>query len=65
MIAKPAGRYSTAANDEAVKVAESEIQRVLLELEEKSGLAVDRVEVDTRNWAQLRTEITLTTTKRY
>jgi hypothetical protein len=42
-----------------VEDAEKRIQRILLELEEDVGRAVDEVEVDTRNYAQLRTEITL------
>lgn len=39
--------------------AEKRIQRILAGLEERTGKAVDHVDVDTRNFAQLRTEITL------
>jgi hypothetical protein len=42
-----------------IEDAEQRIQRILWELERDTGRAVDEVEVDTRNYAQLRTEITL------
>ena len=42
-----------------LKLAEQRIQRILIELEEDTGRRIDRVEVDTRNFAQLRVEITL------
>ena len=43
-----------------LKQAEERIQRILIDLEEETGKRIDHVEVDTRNFAQLRTEITLT-----
>jgi hypothetical protein len=46
-------------DEPAVKHAEQRIQRILIELEEELGKRIDHVEVDTRNFAQLRTEITL------
>jgi hypothetical protein len=46
-------------DEPAVKHAEQRIQRILIDLEEETGKRVDHVEVDTRNFAQLRTEITL------
>lgn len=45
--------------EQTVKAAEWRIQRILNDLEYSTGRAVDRIEVDTRNFAQLRTEITL------
>jgi hypothetical protein len=53
------GRDVPTSEDRERKNAEGRIQRVLWELEEATGKAVDHVEVDTRNFAQLRTEITL------
>jgi hypothetical protein len=47
-------------DEPTVRHAERRIQRILIELEEELGKRVEHVEVDTRNWAQLRTEITLT-----
>lgn len=44
---------------EVLKRAEGRIQRILHELEAETGKAIDHVEVDTRNFAQLRTGITL------
>lgn len=44
----------------ALRQAEHRIQRLLLALEEETGKRIDHVEVDTRNFANLRTEITLT-----
>jgi hypothetical protein len=46
-------------DEPAVKHAEQRIQRILIELDEELGKRIDHVEVDTRNFAQLRTEITL------
>jgi hypothetical protein len=41
----------------ALRQAEHRIQRILIDLEEETGKRIDHVEVDTRNFAQLRTEI--------
>lgn len=41
----------------ALRQAEHRIQRILIELEEETGKRIGHVEVDTRNFAQLRTEI--------
>ena len=46
-------------DEPVVRHAEQRIQRILIDLEEELGKSVDHVEVDTRNFAQLRTEITL------
>lgn len=43
-----------------VNNAEKAIQKTLLELEAKTGAYIDYVEVDIRNWAQLRTSVFLT-----
>lgn len=48
-----------AAEVSAIKDAEDRIRHILAELEEETGKVVDHVEVDTRNFAQLRTEIRL------
>lgn len=41
----------------ALRQAEHRIQRILIDLEEETGKRIGHVEVDTRNFAQLRTEI--------
>lgn len=49
-----------ASREEAVvKGAERRIQRILIELEEDLQRAVEDVQIDTRNFAGLRTEIFL------
>jgi hypothetical protein len=42
-----------------LKRAEGRIQSILIEVEEETGKRVDHVDVDTRNFANLRTEIHL------
>lgn len=46
-------------------LAEEAIQKILFALEERTNRSVDLVNVDTRNWANLKVEITMTTTTRY
>ena len=43
----------------AVRDAERRIQRILIELEDETAKRIDLVEVDTRNFGQLKTEIHL------
>lgn len=43
----------------AIKAAEDEIKRILLALAEQTGLCVDQVDVDTRNFANYSTTIFL------
>jgi hypothetical protein len=43
-----------------IQDAEKRIRRILIDLEEATGKRVDHVEVDTRNFVNLHTEITLT-----
>lgn len=45
------------AQDEALDAAERQIQHILLNLEDEHGLKIENVEVDTRNFANLRVEI--------
>lgn len=45
---------------DAVKKAQEAIRTILLRLEEETGKSIDSVEVDTRNFAQLATQIWLT-----
>lgn len=52
------------ATARAAAKAEKAIQKILLDLEQETRLSVDGVEVDTRNFAQLRTEIFLTKRQR-
>jgi hypothetical protein len=40
-----------------LKDAEQKIQRILLNLAEKVGKQIDRVDIDTRNFANYKTEI--------
>lgn len=47
----------TAAKMQAVKEAEEKIQRILLDLEDVVGEDVNSVDVDTRQFANLRVEI--------
>lgn len=49
----------------AVKAAEDAIKKALFTLEERTRLYVDSVSVDTRNWAQLGTQIWLTKRMRH
>ena len=44
----------------AVRSAEEKIRKALCELEEETRLYIDLVSIDTRNFAQLGTEIWLT-----
>lgn len=48
----------------AVAKAEKAIQNVLADLEQEISMSVDAVEVDTRNFAQLKTEIFVTKKQR-
>jgi hypothetical protein len=48
-----------------LKSAELRIQRILIELESETGKAIEHVEVDVRNFAQLATEIVLRNGPRY
>lgn len=43
--------------DRKIKQAEEAIRRLLLDLQDEIGERVERVEVDTRNFANLATEI--------
>ena len=47
-----------------VTEAETAIAAILLRLEQDTGKSIDVVNVDTRNWGRLATEIFLTTTPR-
>jgi hypothetical protein len=49
----------TLTADEALKQAELRIQRILLDLAERLGQDIEHVEVDTRNFSNLRVEISL------
>lgn len=44
-------------NGELADEAENAIREILLELEDKTGKRIDQVTVDTRNFAECRTEI--------
>ena len=48
----------------AITQAEEKIRRILLDLEDATGKSVEQVNVDTRNWVSLSTEIFLTMTVR-
>ena len=43
--------------NDALKNAENQIQKILLDLEEATGREIDVVQVDTRQFANLRVEI--------
>ncbi len=45
--------------EEAVKVAEKAIQRILIDLENDFAVEIDQVQVDTRQFANLKPEIFL------
>jgi hypothetical protein len=47
-----------------LKQAEDAIQAVLFELEQSTGLSIEFVEVDTRNFGQLKVSIELTEAQR-
>lgn len=47
-----------------VAKAEKAIQKLLADLEQEISMSIDAVEVDTRNFAQLRTEIFVTKKQR-
>ena len=49
----------TSSAEDPVDRAEKRIQRILAELEEETGRGIDDVQVDCRNFANLRTEIFL------
>lgn len=49
----------TTKHKAAVERAEAAIQRILLDLEEETGASIDGVEVDTRNFSGLHTDIWL------
>jgi len=44
-------------SDEQRRAAERSIQKILIDLEEETNEEIDAVQVDTRNFASLRTEI--------
>ena len=44
--------------------AEERVREILFELEEETGASIESVKIDTRNFAQLSTEIWLTTERR-
>lgn len=44
--------------------AEERVREILFDLEEQTGASIESVEVDTRNFAQLRTDIWLTMERR-
>jgi hypothetical protein len=48
----------------AIAAAEKAIQRILFDLEAATLSSIENVEVDTRNFGQLRTEIVLTKKQR-
>lgn len=48
----------------ALRKAEKAVQKILFDLEQETRMSVENVEVDTRNFAQLRTEIFLTEKQR-
>ena len=41
----------------ALKTAEEKIQRILIDLEEETGESIDAVQVDTRQFSNLKVEI--------
>lgn len=49
--------FADDANAAAIKKAEEQIQRILLDLEEFIGFDIDQVQVDTRQFSNLKTEI--------
>lgn len=55
---------TTKKHADAVRRAEERIQCTLADLEEETGATVESVEVDTRNFSALRTEIWLTMERR-
>ena len=50
---------TTEKHQAAVDRAEAAVQQILRDLEEETGATVESVEVDTRNFSALRTEIWL------
>jgi len=44
--------------------AEERVREILFDLEEQTGASIESVEIDTRNFAQLRTDIWLTMEQR-
>ena len=55
------GKVRTPEIIKACEATEREIQRLLYALETTTGMSIEHVDIDTRNWGQLKTEITLTT----
>lgn len=55
---------TTEKHKAAVERAEKRVREILYELEEETGASIESVEVDTRNFAQLSTDIWLTTERR-
>lgn len=49
---------------DAIKAAETAIQATLHALEESTGKSIDNVDIDTRNFGKLATEISLTSKPR-
>lgn len=48
----------------AIDRAEERVREILFDLEEQTGASIESVEIDTRNFAQLRTDIWLTMERR-
>lgn len=48
----------------AIDRAEERVRKILLNLEEETGATIESVEVDTRNFSGLRTDIWLTMDRR-
>lgn len=55
---------TTNAHIAAVERAEQRVRDILSELEEETGATIESVDVDTRNFSGLRTEIFLTSERR-
>lgn len=50
----------TDAQEQAVEKAEKAIQKILIDLENDNNVEIESVDVDTRNFSNLRTEIFVT-----
>jgi len=50
----------TPEQEKIVEYAERRVRKALYDLEQETGLSIDHVSVDTRNFGQLHTEIMLT-----
>lgn len=55
---------TTEKHKAAVERAEERVREILFDLEEETGASIESVEIDTRNFAQLRTDIWLTMERR-